>query len=45
MMAAYLLENTRAVLLDHLSPEAVDTVFTVWNERLPTGDRAPVIVV
>ena len=35
MMAAYLLENTRAVLLSHLSPEIVEDIFSKWREKYP----------
>ncbi len=35
MMAAYLLENTRAVLLNHLSPETVEGIFSSWREKYP----------
>ena len=43
-MAAFLLNNTLAVLREHLTPEAVESVFAVWRERIPNGDKLPEIV-
>ncbi|MBP5156634.1 MAG: hypothetical protein ILP18_02015 [Treponema sp.] len=44
MMAAFLLNNTLAVLRKHLTPEAVESVFAVWRERIPNADKLPEIV-
>ena len=37
MMAAYLLENTYAVLCKNLPRESVDAIISVWKERLPNS--------
>lgn len=39
MMAAYLLENTRAVLLNCLSAETVESIFDTWRKQLPEKDK------
>lgn len=44
MMAAFLLNNTLAVLRSYLSPDAVKSVLAVWRDRLPNGDSLPDVI-
>ena len=43
MMAAYLLENTRAALSDYLSADAVNEIFERWRKVLPKIEELPEI--